>query len=149
MIDRNFYGTLEDLFCDMFDKSREQIEDVDMEWFIDYFMTSDYIDRIDREDVRIITMTSRKLFELIKKDLKEYPKSDKDQYSYYGDEIYWCAMQYVNLYFESNKPLRYIYSKINIQTMLRNFYHGHQRSFQNCSQLLIKDFCLDEYDNIK
>lgn len=141
MFDVDYYNDVERLTINIFYNSHIEFPDIDIVWFIDYYMKSDVRWQIDDSNPRYMCMESMRALRYLRDDgLVEYPKSDKTVENYYGDSIAWIAMMYCHLQLYFGFSSRDLSELIPCEEMLRQFTVGHERGFLAQAMHMYDDF---------
>lgn len=141
MFDKDYYEDVERLTINVFYNAHLEFPNIDIVWFIDYYMKSDVRWQVDDSNPKYMCMASMQALLYLKNDgLVDYPKSDKTIANYYGDSIVWIAMMYCHLQLYFGFSSRDLSELIPYREMLRQFTVGHERGFLAQAMHMYDDF---------
>jgi len=137
MFDKDYYIDVENLTIHVFENCQNVFPNIDIPWFIDYYMRSDLRAMIDKSVPRYMCMESIRVLDYMKDyGLVDYPKSDKTIDNYYGDSIIWVAMMYTFMESHFRLSSKVLSELIPCEEMLKAFIVGHERGFESESEHL-------------
>lgn len=131
MFDKDYFRDVENLTEKIFYNPYRVFPDIDIQWFIDYYMRSEVRKQIDESNPSYMCMESIRTLDYLKDGgLVNYPKSDKTVDNYYGDSVIWIAMMYCHLQFYFGFSSKDLSELIPCDEMLNAFEVGHERGFR-------------------